>query len=120
MKNYEIVEESVEDLPNYAAKDTVLKRLLDKFKRKPKAVQPTLTPMIKEKSIWDEAVVQPTMPPKKAKINFVNIIVGLLALMCGMYGVMILYNQLPSNPTLVLGIVAVAASTGIITNTSRG
>jgi hypothetical protein len=118
MKNYEIVEESVEDLPKYTPKESLLNRLKDKFKRKPKEV--SVLPVVKEKSIWDGAMVQPNIPPQKIKINFVNIIVGLLALMCGMYGVMILYNQLPSNPTLVLGIVAVAASTGIITNATRG
>ena len=63
----------------------------------------------------------PTPQPKKPWVRFANSIIVVLAFLAGMYGVIVLYNQFPTHPSIIVGIVAIAASTGVVTGiTARG
>lgn len=60
----------------------------------------------------------PTPAPVSKLHRFANTIIAVIALIGGLYGVMVLYNQFPTHPTIIVGIVAIAASTGVITGIS--
>lgn len=80
-------------------------------------------PSLKRPVIIEDPLPIPTPAPQRKSplARFGNVIVAVLAFLAGAYGVMVLYNQLPTYPMLVVGIVAIAASSGVITGiTARG
>jgi hypothetical protein len=124
MKNFEIDEgESLIEVVE--KKETWLSKLKNKFKQTKPIVEakPTIIEKTtKEESIWDDAMLyEPMELPKGITVMIIlNMFSGIIALGCGIAGALIIFEQLPLNGTLVVGIIAVAASTGLIINLSRG
>jgi hypothetical protein len=115
-------EEPEPSLPTQDSQE--LKGLIDSLTKEPlpKLIEKAMarTP---ERPVITEELALPILVPvtKKPWVRFANTIIGIIALLVGAYGVMVLYNQLPTYPMLVVGIVAIAASSGVITGiTARG
>jgi hypothetical protein len=94
-----------------------LKQMVDSLKN-PNVKQFAIPKIVIDTATPEPALPIPTPRPPKPWIRFANTIIGILALIGGLYGVMVLYNQFPTYPSIIIGIVAVSASAGVITGIS--
>ena len=84
-------------------------------------VQPVKIPFKEMLAIHKEAAHHPDEPRLKERSIYTTLDKSLIvaALTVMVFGTYIIYNQLPTHPLLVLGIVAVCISSGIVTSIAR-
>ena len=95
-----------------------LKGMIDSLTDASKKPSYTIPKIMTDIATPSNALSIPTPAPAKPWMRYVNTLVAILAFIGGAYGVMVLYNQFPTYPSIIIGIVAVSASAGVITGIS--